>query len=194
MSNDKRPDRPSDEAMADSIAEAGLPRDVENAMFESLGAVPLAPQRSDAMKARLMQRVEAARRPRLTTIQADEGEWKPFLPRVRIKTLQQTGNSMSYLLRLEPGAILVPHEHPQDEECFVLEGEVRFGDTVARAGAYHLAPKGLAHEAIVSDSGALLYLHGAIPAASQVRWASLGTLAALSPEPLRNFIRRHWQN
>lgn len=194
MSNDHRPDVPSEEATADSYVDPGLPRDVENAMFESLGAAPLSAERSEAIRSRLMQRVRHAATPRLTTIQAEDGEWRPFLPRVRIKTLQQTGQSMSYLLRLEPGAILVPHEHPQDEECFVLEGEVRFGDIVARAGAYHLAPKGLAHEAIVSDTGALLYLHGAIPAASQVRWASLGTLAALSPEPLRNFIRRHWQN
>ena len=194
MSNDHRPDVPSEEATADSIVDPGLPRDVENAMFESLGAAALTAQRSEAIRSRLMQRVRDATTPRLTTIQAEDGEWRPFLPKVRIKTLQQSGQSMSYLLRLEPGAILVPHEHPQDEECFVLEGEVRFGDTVARVGAYHLAPKGQAHDAIVSDTGALLYLHGAIPAASQVRWASLGTLAAFSPEPLRKFIRHYWQD
>lgn len=194
MTEDKRPSAAQAADQADSLCDPALPSDVENAMFESLNGHALTPQRSSAIKARLMQRVRQTRLPHLTTIQADEGEWKPFLPKVRIKTLQQSGDSMSYLLRLEAGAILVPHDHPQDEECIVLEGEVRFGDTVARAGAYHLAPKGMAHDAIFSDTGALLYLHGAIPAASQVRWASLATLAALSPEPIRNFIRRHWQN
>jgi quercetin dioxygenase-like cupin family protein len=175
--------------------DAGLPQELETAMFENLApAGSLDPQRNAAIKSRLMRRVRAERQPGLTTIQADEGDWKPFLPKVRIKTLQQSGDTLTYLLRLEPGAILVPHDHPQDEECIVLEGEVRIGQTVARAGAYHLAPKGMAHDSIVSDNGALLFLRGAVPDASQVRWASLGTLAALSPEPLRNFIMSHWQH
>jgi len=65
---------------------------------------------------------------------------------------------------------VLPHVHGQDEECMVLEGEVRIGDLVVRAGAYHLAPRGVAHEPISSEHGALLFLRGAIPAAGQVRW------------------------
>lgn len=186
-------DKPINPAVPD--AETGLPRELESAMFENLApAATLDPQRSAAMKSRLMQRVHADRQPHLTTVQADEGDWKPFLPKVRIKTLQRSGDTLSYLLRLEPGAILVPHDHPQDEECIVLEGEVRIGQTVARTGAYHLAPKGMPHDAIVSDTGALLYLRGAVPDARQVRWASLATVAALSPEPVRKFIMNHWQH
>jgi len=176
-------------------AEPALPEDVEQAMFESLAPAPVEPGRLSAIKTRLMQRVHAeAGQPTLKTIQADEGEWQPFLPKVRIKRLQQSGDTLTYLLRLEPGAIMVPHEHPQDEECIVLEGEVRFGQTVARAGAYHLAPRGVAHETMFSETGALLFLRGAVPAASQVRWSSLGAVAALSPEPLRGFILRHWSH
>ena len=52
----------------------------------------------------------------------------------------------------------------------VLEGEVRIGDLVVRQGSYHLAPAGVPHEPISSESGALLFLRGAIPRASQVRW------------------------
>lgn len=192
MSQPKNPELNAAEGLPDPGGESGLPSDVENAMFQSLDPEALSRERGQAIKRRLMRRVHAGRRPDLTTIHAAEGEWHPFLPRVRIKNLQRSGDTLSYLLKLEPGAILVPHEHPQDEECIVLEGEVRIGDTVARAGAYHLAPKGVAHDAIVSDTGALLFLRGAVPAAGQVQWARLGTLAAFSPEPLRNFIRRHW--
>jgi hypothetical protein len=52
----------------------------------------------------------------------------------------------------------------------VLEGEVSIGDLIVRQGAYHLAPKGVAHDPICSESGALLFLRGAIPDAKQVRW------------------------
>ena len=127
----------------------------------------------DAMDAatireRVLKRIHAAQA--LTTIQAEEGEWAPFSPKVRIKVLRRDADTQSYLLRLEPGAVLLPHVHGHDEECMVLEGEVRIGDLVVRQGAYHLAPRDVAHEPISSESGALLFLRGAIPAASQVRW------------------------
>jgi quercetin dioxygenase-like cupin family protein len=127
----------------------------------------------DAMDAatireRLFKRIHSTQS--LTTIQADEGEWAPFSPKVRIKLLRRDGATQSYLLRLEPGAVLLPHVHGRDEECMVLEGEVRIGNLVVKQGAYHLAPRGVAHEPIHSESGALLFLRGAIPAASQVRW------------------------
>lgn len=106
----------------------------------------------------------------LTTIAGDGGNWAPFSPKVSIKVLRRDADSQSYLLRLEPGAVMLPHVHDQDEECMVLEGEVCIGNLIVRQGAYHLAPRGIAHEPIRTEFGALLFLRGAIPAASQVRW------------------------
>lgn len=185
-------------AEADGLDAFGLPQDVENAMFNSLDGSALSGQRSAAIKARVLRRVRARRQAllsdrQLSTLPAGEDGWRPFLPKVSIKPLQRVGDNLTYLLKLEPGAILVPHDHPQDEECIVLSGEVRIGETVAHTGDYHFAPKGVPHGAIVSDTGALLFLRGAVPAAHQVRWASLGTLAAFSPEPVRRFIRRYWE-
>ncbi len=127
----------------------------------------------DAMDAatireRVLKRIHSTRA--LTTIQVDEGEWAPFSPKVSIKVLRRDVDTQSYLLRLEPGAVLLPHVHVHDEECMVLEGEMRIGNLVVKQGAYHLAPRGVAHEPIRSEFGALLFLRGAIPAASQVRW------------------------
>ncbi|MEY2633446.1 MAG: hypothetical protein RIR00_2100 [Pseudomonadota bacterium] len=196
MTRTNKPQLPQEAAAMD---EPALPRDVESAMYNSLDSTALSPERNRAIKSRLMQRVRQQRRNLLSdqclsTLPAAEGEWRPFLPKVSIRHLQRVGDSLTYLLKLEPGAILVPHDHPQDEECIVLSGEVRIGETVARTGDYHFAPKGVAHGAIVSDTGALLFLRGAVPAANQVHWASLGTLAAFSPEPVRQFIRRHWEH
>ncbi|MGB5833887.1 MAG: cupin domain-containing protein [Thiohalocapsa sp.] len=97
----------------------------------------------------------------LFTLRADDGRWESLTPKVEIKVLRQDENSRSYLLRLHPGAVLPPHEHPIDEECYVLEGEVRFGQVVVQAGDYHLAPAGAPHGLMRSRTGALLLLRGA---------------------------------
>lgn len=166
-----------------------LAPEAEQALFDALKPVPMPAERAARLRSRLLSRAKAGRTSQLDTIHAAGGDWKPFLPRVAIKVLRREAGVQTYLLRLDPGAVLLPHEHPQDEECIVLEGEVRIGDIVASQGDYHLAPKGVDHGAIVSDQGALLFLRGAIPKASQVRWASVGTVAALAPDALRRFVR-----
>ena len=117
---------------------------------------------------RLRRRIRATKS--ITTIQPTEGEWAPFSPKVMIKVLRRDVATQSYLLRLEAGAVLLPHVHGCDEECMVLEGELQIGHLIVRQGAYHLAPTGVPHEPIRSEKGALLFLRGAIPAARQVRW------------------------
>jgi anti-sigma factor ChrR (cupin superfamily) len=96
------------------------------------------------------------------TVRAEEGSWRPMAPGVRIKTLwhdRRTGR-WSALLRVEPGAVYPPHDHDDDEECLVLEGELRFGDLVLKAGDFHLAHKGHRHPKASSPGGCLLYLSG----------------------------------
>ena len=160
----------SDDARDDANDRVIPPR-LEALLVDSLEAEPNASL--DAVDAatireRVLKRVRASQG--LTTIQADEGMWESFSPKVRIKVLHRDVDTQSYLLKLEPGAVVLPHVHGQDEECMVLEGEVRIGNLVVKAGAYHLAPRGVPHEPISSETGALLFLRGSIPAARQVRW------------------------
>lgn len=117
-----------------------------------------------ALRERLLARARRAPPPGLRTVRADEGDWRPLLPRVYLKPLAREGDTLTYLLRLDPGAIVPPHEHPQNEECIVLAGEVSMGDLVLHAGDYHLAPRGVPHRALQSGTGALLFLRGAVPA------------------------------
>jgi hypothetical protein len=148
-----------------------IPPRLEELLVESLqaGAEPtLGAMDAATMRERLLKRIRVSQG--LTTIQPNEGEWAPFSPKVTIKILHRDFDTQSYLLRLEPGAVVLPHVHGQDEECIVLEGEVRIGDLVVRQGAYHLAPRGVSARAIRSETGALLFLRGAIPGARQVRW------------------------
>lgn len=182
-----------------------LPDDMRDVLAQGVAPAYPTPTAAAAMKRRLLDRVAADRDQDTAvtampvmqpdaqgwyTVRADEGEWRPFLPKVQIKVLRREEDILTYLLKLEPGAALVPHEHPVDEECLVVEGEARIGDLLVRAGDYHLAPRGKPHGMIRSETGAVLFLRGAVPKAGQVRWLSRDTLLALAPDALRRFIER----
>lgn len=155
-----------------------LAPEADSAMLEAIAPQALDGFHRQALRQRILARAGADADRSIRTVRADEGEWKVLLPRVKIKVLRDGPDAQSYLLRLEPGAVLPPHHHPADEECVVLEGEVRLGEVVARAGDYHLAPRGRTHDPIVSETGALLFLRGAAPSVSQVNWHRLGRYLA----------------
>lgn len=127
-----------------------------------LALQPIAPDaaRSGTLRQEIMERIRSGSGLNFLTIRAEQGEWIKIAPLVEMKLLHKDSvqQCRSFLLRMHPGAMLPPHDHPVDEECMVLEGEVMLGDIVARTGDYHLAPKGLPHGAIVSKTGALLFL------------------------------------
>ena len=95
----------------------------------------------------------------LVTLRATEGEWIDVGPGVELKLLRSDADSRSYLLRLHPGGRIPPHRHVDiDEECIVLEGEAAIGSLRLTQGDYHLAPRGVPHDWLSSDTGALLFL------------------------------------
>ncbi len=143
-----------------------FPPSVAGPMAEAVRAAPLDPMAERFMKSRLMTRVRDFERGAVTnTVRPDQGEWEKFSPRIRMKVLRREadGGSMSYLLKLEPGAFLVPHKHAIDEECVVLEGEVMIGSELVGPGSYHLAPRGMVHQPIRSEHGAILFIRGKEP-------------------------------
>jgi quercetin dioxygenase-like cupin family protein len=120
------------------------------------------------MRQRLMERVADADATHLT-VGAGQGGWRPLVEGVRIKLLRRQGGVLSYLLRFEPGAALPPHRHPLDEECLVLDGRLRIGSTHEMGpGDYHLAHAGSLHASVSSETGATIFLRGAVPDASHV--------------------------
>jgi quercetin dioxygenase-like cupin family protein len=123
------------------------------------------PAQARSIRRRLMERVADADESHLT-IDGDEGQWQPFLDGVAIKVLREEAGVLSYLLRLEPGAVLPPHRHPHDEECVVLEGRLRVGTRIEIGpGGYHLAHVGALHASITTKTGATIFLRGAAPEA-----------------------------
>lgn len=130
--------------------------------------VPPRPAQARGMRQRLLERVADADTSHLS-IAAGDGAWQPWLDGVQIKVLREQAGVLSYLLRLAPGAALPPHRHPQDEECLVLEGRLQIGSTLELGpGSYHLAHAGALHASVRSDTGATIFLRGAVPQADQL--------------------------
>ena len=158
MSNDTHPMNGTDDEI--------FPPSVAGYMAEAVRAAPLDPMAERFLKSRLLTRVRDLERGGVTsTVRPDQGEWEKFSPRIKMKVLRREadGSSMSYLLKLEPGAFLVPHKHAIDEECVVLEGEVMIGAELVGPGSYHLAPRGMVHQPIRSEHGAILFIRGKEP-------------------------------
>lgn len=132
---------------------------LEGEILEALAPIEPMALRLAAMKARMLSEVSAAREfGDFITIHAGEGEWRALGAKVFEKRLVDARGVRALMLRLEPGAILPPHDHPLPEESVVLEGEVWLGDVFCRAGDFHFAPAGRGHGAIRSDTGCVLYV------------------------------------
>lgn len=72
------------------------------------------------------------------------------------------GNNQTVLLRLHPGGVIPGHWHTVEEECLVLEGEIKLGDYRVRQGDMHICSPGYAHPDITSETGALLLVRSEI--------------------------------
>lgn len=138
------------------------------AMLRDVQPVSPPPERAERMRARLAERArqdEAAdQAARVFTVQAGASEgWQEVLPKIHAKRIYTNGYAESYLVRLEPGCCAPPHDHPEDEECVVLSGELTIGDIRLKAGDLHVAHGGSSHGATMTDTGALVYLRYSAP-------------------------------
>jgi anti-sigma factor ChrR (cupin superfamily) len=115
------------------------------------------PSAAADLRARIL--AEAGRM-RTRVIRAGEGEWKPFVPGIRIKTLRrdETAGTQTSLWRIDPGASVPPHPHTHEEECLVLEGSVVHAGVEYFPGDFLLAPPGERHKPFFAPRGALLMI------------------------------------
>lgn len=142
--------------------DADLQRSIGAALEPGPGDT-LDPATQARIKRRLLQRIAAASTDQHLTLADVAAGWQPFGAGVSMKVLHESGGVMSYLLRLAPGAALPAHRHPVDEECVVLEGEIRIGTLRVRAGGFHLGRQGVLHDRLHTEEGALIFLRGAVP-------------------------------
>lgn len=133
----------------------------------ALQPVEPAPERAAHLRARILDQVRADATPDPhTTLRAKEGRWHTLGPGIDIKLLRREAGSVSYLLRMAAGMRIPAHDHADDEECLVLEGDIWLGKTHAFAGDYHLARRGIPHGELHTETGCLLFLRGPKPEAA----------------------------
>jgi quercetin dioxygenase-like cupin family protein len=119
----------------------------------------------DAMHERIMQGIRDEPPPGTMTIRAADMQWVTAGPGVEVKVLRadHERRNQTVLIRMQPGAVVVGHPHTQEEECWVLEGEVIIGSHHLRQGDVHVARAGAVHAPIHAPAGALLMIRAEMP-------------------------------
>lgn len=145
-------------------ASAIRPREVrrmEEAVASLVAAVAPAHPRPSA-RDRLMARVAAYEELRpLADVRRNEGGWlSAGFPGVDVRPLfrDRTSGQSTVLIRMEPGAKLPTHSHGANEQCFVLEGDIRWGEVAYEAGDFVVMAKDTTHPELLSSNGNLLLI------------------------------------
>lgn len=141
-----------------------LPPDLAARLAMALEPIQPEADRAAQLRARILDlaHADAVPDPHLT-VRVEERRWHNVGPGIDMKMLHRETDTASYLLRLSAGGRLPAHDHTDDEECLVLEGDVWLGSTHAFAGDYHLARRGIPHGEIHTETGCLLFLRGPKP-------------------------------
>ncbi len=135
--------------------------DLMESLVRAIVPIEPAPAKRAGMRERILKRIateKVSTVPTHLTVHLSNDGWIDVLPLIRMKTLFESEDGKAVLFRFQPGARLPAHEHGSDEECVVIEGELRIGSEVVHAGDFHLARRGIPHGELTSPSGALFYI------------------------------------
>ena len=126
---------------------------------------PLTQVEIDAMQTRILESIAGEAPPGTFTLRAANMQWLNAGHGVEVKVLRMDHerHDQTVLIRMQPGSVVVGHRHTQEEECFVLEGEVFIGKHCLRTGDMHVARPGVVHEPIRAPAGALLLIRSETP-------------------------------
>jgi predicted ChrR family anti-sigma factor len=132
------------------------------ALADAVVPSPPAPQ----TRAALLQQVAASRAtPPAAPVQewflqrASEGQWQSTGVEgvsMRVLFVDYEHQQLTALLRMAPGKSFPRHYHDGPEMCYVLEGDLRHGNLVLRAGDFQRAPAGSEHQEQTTEGGCLV--------------------------------------
>jgi anti-sigma factor ChrR (cupin superfamily) len=96
----------------------------------------------------------------LHIVRSSDDVWEPVVAGVWAKRLyvDKQRDTVTMLVRMDPGASYVPHRHAGPEQCFVLEGDLQDGNVCVRAGDFQCAAEGTVHGAQRTESGCVLLI------------------------------------
>lgn len=114
---------------------------------------------------RIKERIAAEAKPLAgsITVRAGEGRWKPLCAGIERKLLwhDRDNKRITFLIRAQPGSLFPAHQHDDDEEAYVLSGDLSLDDLVLNAGDYHLARPGVRHPVGRTRGGCMLLVTAA---------------------------------
>lgn len=151
-------------ALAFASRPVAPPSDLREKLLASLNddAAPVADAPAPAQMTQQSPSPEpAASGPDLLVIRAGEGEWMETPDEgVFAKQLfvDRERDIVTSLIRMTPGSRVPAHRHRGVEQCLVVEGDLRSGGVVLRAGDYNCAMTGTIHEELTTLQGNLLLI------------------------------------
>ena len=116
---------------------------------------------------RIKEKIAAEAKPQMLagsrTVRAAEGKWEPLVPGIERKVLyfDRARKRVTLLIRAQAGAEFPAHEHDDDEESYVLSGDLSFDDLMLNAGDYHVARAGERHPVGRTRGGCMLIVTAA---------------------------------
>jgi anti-sigma factor ChrR (cupin superfamily) len=140
---------------------AGLVDEMKETAALLAGTVLAVPPAA-SIKSRLMERVSnfEALKP-LADVRRYDDQWvHSGVPGIDLKTLFKDVKSgrTTMLLRMEPGASFPAHHHGDDEQCLVLQGDIRWGELVYEEGDFVVMANETTHPRIHTVNGNLLLI------------------------------------
>ena len=132
-----------------------LSDDLNAAIAISLLPTSPAPEVASRIKQKLMSRIQAGAGHH-EFVFANQGEWKTIASGIEVKLLHKNEAGKSLLIKMAANSILPYHEHLQDEESFVVDGEVWLDGILCHQGDYHHATAGGFHQDIHTATGCTL--------------------------------------
>jgi anti-sigma factor ChrR (cupin superfamily) len=146
----------------------GVCAEEARAFREAVSWLPLASSGATApapVRERLLARIQQPERPPeqsgdVRIVRSNEGGWHAMVPGVVAKRLyaEGAGGNAAMLVRMEAGAQFPPHWHADVEHCYVLEGDLHFGDLVLGPGDYQCAMASTTHITSHTDTGCMVLI------------------------------------
>lgn len=147
-----------------------LDNDVIETLVEAQESVSLPTGLEVKMKANVQQKIQqekACKGDGFSTHRTNDGEWVEAMQGAHYKILHNEGNSLdgviSYLIRLEAGVEMDGHNHPFDEECLMIEGDLCLGGLTLNKGDFHFAAAGVKHAHVGTTNGCIAFIRGPLP-------------------------------
>ena len=141
-----------------------------DALTESweLWLAPLALTEEAPLPAGLFDRIEnqlrtqGAELPGTFTSRAADATWQTMLPGLEMRMLRrdEAKRRQTLLVRMQAGATFPQHGHDgQDEEIYILEGDLVIGELTLNAGDFHMARASRVHPLHISRTGCVALIN-----------------------------------